>query len=117
MAHFSHYFFRYLSSPSLCCDLETIKAVNWNSYGACLFVSVLSGIISGLALLCCVMSSALTVVSSILFYSCFKQEGKWVHSNLTGSASQILLILPRNTTLTHFKIFAFVQCHFLKLIR
>ena len=81
---------------------NSIKAVSWNNHRAHLFGSLFSGI----AALCCLMSSVLT----ILIYSCFKQEGKLgpCYSNLTGSASQILLTLPRNSVLTHFKILTFV---------
>lgn len=45
-----------------------------------------------------------------LFYTCCNQDTKFgpCYSKLTRRASQMLLILPGNTTLTHFKILAFV---------
>lgn len=59
---------------------------------------------------CSIICFVFVFVLLFLFYSCFKQEDKLgpYYFNLTGSASQILLILPRNSAFIHFKILTFV---------
>src|SRR3712207_9411748 len=52
---------------------------------------------------CSIICFVFVFVLLFLFYSCFKQEDKLgpYYFNLTGSASQILLILPRNRSEEH----------------